>query len=1078
MSNYLGFSPTNSSEYYFISYNSEDADRVGVITTALADAGIPLWYDYGLEYGEKWEPTIAKKIRKCKSVILFFTKGILSKESSFVQKEYKMATKGYRKKIYVVLMDDIRIEDVPDDKMIWWMDILELQCINAFSISDTSDLVGKIVNAIGYVLSSKDYAKISDDAKRQINRPAENDLIIGKPMTEIIPAKTKTVEYTTEQLLVYVCANDQRIETLGLSNRPVNALQRIGKTKLSDIILMTQDELQNTRNMGAKSVNEILEFIENYKIKHAQHIIDYTNGSVIPEIICDTDPLEDPKNAEMILQFSRANDLPIDSLGLSVRSVNALTQQNIIYISELVIDTEAKVQGIRNLGRKSIEEIRTVVRNYLEKNRDRIIAYCNHDENALYDDAFIKNKILAVYQEKGFEGLSFDEIKQGINLPVEIADQRLKQLIGKLIAEKQLEYVDYRCYRVYQKFEDYLAHDTHLKERTLNFIKQKLDGKTLEEIGNSFNLTKERTRQVISDGIDKLKVHYQIETGCSYFDEDYYQYLYQNYYVNKESCQWLGISFRTLQYLSMTNKKMGERPLNEAETDSKIDAGLRLKIRNFNNRDKIYVDGVWINKNRADLERIVLRKNCRDAMSMAEFAAVYNTFLQKHGIEKDSGLYLIDEGTIRTRINRFADSRIVLYSFHQTIRYYDIDSRDYTELLDELDLNNYENISISTNKFMKEHPEIMKKYDIRDQYELHNLLKKIIPEGSYNDFHARRMPMIEFGVFDRDSAILNILIENSPITTKDLVNILYEKYGLDRSVSQTTYLIPFSAYYHNGIYSIDRKVLESRQKEILMKTLTEDIYYVDEIRKQYLELFPEEDGEKINPYTLKEMGFSVYSDYVLRNYDSASEYFNYLLTRNDLTDISEYRKRFTYISAFTDTLYELKRQQEVIEYRPNQLIHIRRLEQTGIDRDALRNYCEEVCSFVENHAFFSIQSLRNNGFISKLNNQGFEDWFYANVLAYDDRFSYGNIYSTIIMYKGKTEVTIRSFLESIIRNHGSIDYYDLIDILTNTYGCKAKDCTTIRYHLTESDVYYDENRRRFYANAEVFEKELDASEGL
>ena len=52
---YLGFEPSNEKPYYFVSYNSEDDFRIIPIVTALAEMGISLWYDYGIQYDEKWE---------------------------------------------------------------------------------------------------------------------------------------------------------------------------------------------------------------------------------------------------------------------------------------------------------------------------------------------------------------------------------------------------------------------------------------------------------------------------------------------------------------------------------------------------------------------------------------------------------------------------------------------------------------------------------------------------------------------------------------------------------------------------------------------------------------------------------------------------------------------------------------------------------------------------------------------------------------------------------------------------------------------------------------------------------------
>lgn len=73
MANYLGFNPTDRSEdYYFVSYSSENVEYVGNVSRKLHDEGIPLWYDYGIDYGKNWEATISAKIIHCTAVILFF----------------------------------------------------------------------------------------------------------------------------------------------------------------------------------------------------------------------------------------------------------------------------------------------------------------------------------------------------------------------------------------------------------------------------------------------------------------------------------------------------------------------------------------------------------------------------------------------------------------------------------------------------------------------------------------------------------------------------------------------------------------------------------------------------------------------------------------------------------------------------------------------------------------------------------------------------------------------------------------------------------------------------------------------
>ena len=62
MAKYLGIEASDKQPYIFVSYNSEDEQRVGKIVGELCHYNINIWYDYGLTVGEKWEKEIADHI--------------------------------------------------------------------------------------------------------------------------------------------------------------------------------------------------------------------------------------------------------------------------------------------------------------------------------------------------------------------------------------------------------------------------------------------------------------------------------------------------------------------------------------------------------------------------------------------------------------------------------------------------------------------------------------------------------------------------------------------------------------------------------------------------------------------------------------------------------------------------------------------------------------------------------------------------------------------------------------------------------------------------------------------------------
>ena len=89
----LGFQAVVDGEFYFVSYNSNDCDRIAPYAKQIDGMGIPLWYDKGLVYGERWEEEIGLRIAASRGFVLFFTEGILAKKESYVEKEFRIAKK-------------------------------------------------------------------------------------------------------------------------------------------------------------------------------------------------------------------------------------------------------------------------------------------------------------------------------------------------------------------------------------------------------------------------------------------------------------------------------------------------------------------------------------------------------------------------------------------------------------------------------------------------------------------------------------------------------------------------------------------------------------------------------------------------------------------------------------------------------------------------------------------------------------------------------------------------------------------------------------------------------------------------
>ena len=132
MATNFGFMPVLKGKRYFISYKSEDFERVGEITRRLNEMGVPMWYDYGIEKGELWEREINRNIRDSEAVIIFATKALFAANDTWVRIEFDVA-QMYGKKRYVVWLDELNpyehSDDVHDDLKVWYWNVARLQGI-------------------------------------------------------------------------------------------------------------------------------------------------------------------------------------------------------------------------------------------------------------------------------------------------------------------------------------------------------------------------------------------------------------------------------------------------------------------------------------------------------------------------------------------------------------------------------------------------------------------------------------------------------------------------------------------------------------------------------------------------------------------------------------------------------------------------------------------------------------------------------------------------------------------------------------------------------------------------------------
>ncbi|WP_422659274.1 DNA-directed RNA polymerase subunit alpha C-terminal domain-containing protein [Paenibacillus sp. EC2-1] len=896
------------------------------------------------------------------------------------------------------------------------------------------------------------------------------------------------------------------IEKLELSVRAYKALRKAGINGVGDLLDFPKENFPSLKNMGVKSVREITEVIEQIEIIE------------IDPINCNANKkAEDDLDAWFIgRDGQKYRDITIKDIELSRRSFNCLKGAGIDYISKLLENTENDLFAIPHMGAKSVREIMEVINQLVLEPAPAAQSSHNNDSDSRYGNicSYILQEIVKTVDVHA--GQLYEEILPLVEnfnsrfIPsisvVEIDEQLITELYGSSLLRcaikgtflKQLESNPYGLdkFNLVRTLPSFLQHEeladsliseliqdgdvlclndqryrrkylTALqyaaslpKSQECTVLTGRLYGQTLDEIGKRLNLSRERIRQIEKKCIRNAPT----------LSEDLYALVFQKYDIAKvDFLSGFKESEVTYNYLSITYKK-GDNPVNDLVTDCDLPDYIKKGAERIIYKNYVILGSERILCSRDELSEYILRTAGVEGLTFEEFSQLYKMLLEDLNLKDNPKFSVMDRGYS----NKLAASNHVLWKYGQKLRYYNIDAYDYADLLNGLNLSDYKNVEFSTRKFFLEYPEIMSDYDIQDEYELHNLLKKICTSDDYPQIHFKRMPNIEFGVADRDNQVMDMLLALAPIKNTDFAAAYEHAYGVLSQTVLANYMKNFDQYFYSGIYKIDVPMLSGIMSTRMKQLLSREFYLLFDIRKLYVNEFPQADPKLLNPYTLKALGFRVYANYAIKDqYPSAAEYFRSILTKEEIVDAKSFPKEVLNTIAYTSEVYKLKASYDIFEYAPLKYVHFRRLNYAGVEKEAILDYCYKVYQAIDSQ-YFTVYSLQQKGFTHALDELGFDEWFYASLLSEDkEHFSYRRMGKNKLFRRGSENVSLVDFLEWILYSSESLslDVYELTEKLSSDYNINFEWYKIVET-IKGSAMYYDTITQKVYADYDVYFEEI------
>lgn len=620
-------------------------------------------------------------------------------------------------------------------------------------------------------------------------------------------------------------------------------------------------------------------------------------------------------------------------------------------------------------------------------------------------------------------------------------------------------------------FSEENIENTQFPKKKVLFVENKKY--TLEEIGIEYGVSRERIRQIEDKALKKFNKVFQEQF------QKYYEALYQ-LFLNKQKYLTIKELEKLIKYKSLIDvicKSYKNMPfyidfsvglivkndisLEDLLEDDVVSIDIKQRIEKYIYRDYVTIDNKKIKDNRVSILNYFLKAYCHRPQKFLDIQNSYMDMLITNGLNDRTDL-LYDDSTL---YNRLTNLNYVLLSPGKVLRYYECENID--KVVKNLNLNKYHNVEISARKIYLGNIDLMEKYEIYNEYELHNLLKK---NTNYSDVDFARMPTIRFGNANKENQVLELLKMLSPISYIDLAKAYEDEYGVDTSTFCANYLDCISKYLVNGEYTLETDIMPESDLKILKDALIEDFYWKEDLEDIYNKFVGNANLKNLNSYNLGRLNYSMASTCIYsKKFQSLSDYIKHFLSQDivNMNVNSKLRSLQTFYLYYSD----FKNNLELIEFSPDMYISIHKLNSVNVNKDVLIEYQNKVKVFCEDK-YFTIYSLKSNGFkYDILDNLGFDDYFYSSILINNSSIQYRKIQNTYLMKTGKEQFELSDFLIYIMGKLRKIDIYDLCDYIKTQYGLDIN-----RYKIVaitkECSLYYNQITEKVYIDYDEFYNEI------
>lgn len=509
-----------------------------------------------------------------------------------------------------------------------------------------------------------------------------------------------------------------------------------------------------------------------------------------------------------------------------------------------------------------------------------------------------------------------------------------------------------------------------LEDRKAAILRARFLGKTLAEVGDEFDLTRERVRQITHRELSRRPI----------LKEDEHAYLVDAYTMTEDefcSITMLApVAFGYLLEISET-RKADRRQLVDAAEDPVLPGDIRQAIRSGSLEGFALLDGEQVPLTRYDLTMNLIEKNASDtAMSADVLYRLFMDLIDEIGVEPQSPVrpashraylaWLIrQDGILYAPVPRSFDPQ------ERCVRLYSYD-KDFSILEKCLDEFPYRYVACSAALLLESEAfsEACAQLDIRNAYELHQLLRRYC--SGYPGLELGKMPMLTLGPASHVEQLLLLVDELGPISGHELAEEYARRYGMDAFTIEMNYLKEIKAYQVEGVYTFGGEMLPTDQMVELRRLLDKDVCVLEDVREAYVKAFPSQRKSDVSFPVLLHLGYEIRRGLAFRRGANAREVFRSLLDgveafdRGSASFPEEYFKDSDFMAELNIRIRSHKLVETDRDCFESLASLVARTGASGLDSNILRSFTDAFIQFLDIDVPQTMFSALSSGFCHPL----------------------------------------------------------------------------------------------------------------